>query len=302
MKHQLSSTKTAVGTMNKQDGCPHRSRPAKTTTGCPVSEINVKQRKREYYFLLLAVLPEVMAVTRRLRERHPFGLVKHSRHADLISALDGELLEVFASAWLRGDYLIASYHAHDQIARTIEVATELWGATANWNSPVLSRLLELVDDHRQALFGKLAAQKRICSAMQQTLHISASLDRFGYNLFMLANKTNPSSKVMRSIHEESLVSAAQLTELHLERTRKIRHVAGAEVEPGGVVHRYVQMQYFYLNGHRVELRESELPAAMSEVDIDSADGRISCPGKQFVPEIWSWVTEVCDEFAYGILS
>lgn len=137
--------------------------------------------------------------------------------------------------------------------------------------------------------------------MAQTLHISASFERFSHNLFTEQNGRPPTAAEMKQIHQNNLKTAAHLTELHLERTRKIRPAVGAETEEGGMVHRYIDQQHFHLIDNRLQLDAETMPQAMQSEPIDSSDGRIGCPGKDQVPGIWKWIEEVSDHYSYRIL-
>lgn len=304
-----TTTPEEVVRMNEQDQCPVKHEPLHPTD-CPIQDISSMQRKQEYYFLLLLTLPHIVRETQMLQEQFPFGLVKYlmpndnenSGSAAIISGCDEEFLSRIQVAVSRQDYLTASYWCHHQVGQTINIATELWANKANWNEPSLARLASLVDDQRQSMFGAKAVQKRIASAMLQTLHIRASFDRFIFNFYRTQNGHAPSSQIQARLCDGSLKTAAHLTDLHLERTRQIRPAVGAESEIGGLIHRYVDDSHFYLSDERLELKADSLPDAMAGLPINTSDGRISCPGKAYVGEIWQWLGGVCDKYAYPILA
>lgn len=292
-------TCAAIKALNEQDRCPHRS-PAGTPSEISVDDLDTPGKKREYYALLLRHLPTVVGILDGFRRDFPLGLVER-RSGEIFDASKGDFQERVTQARDRGDYLNASYWVHDQIARSVDAATEVWGDSVDWEEPALRRLNDLVDPHRKAVYGGRAAQKRISSAMIQTGHISASFERF---LFLLSQEKEgraPTGTEMKRLHERTLRTAAHLTELHLERTRQIRPAVGAETLEGGIVHRYEDISHFRLEDDRLELIAESITPAMAVHPIDTSDGRIGCPGKAHVPRIWEWIEEVSSQYSYPIL-
>jgi hypothetical protein len=267
--------------------------------------LDAAQRKQAYYYLLLQFLPAILAVVRELRKRFKFGLVIYADQSlgpvegNIISALEGCFKTEISLANKSGDFLRASYLVHNAIAVSMEIATEVWAARQNWEDPNLSMLLCLVDKNRQELYAGKAAQKRIASAMLQTLHISSSLERFGYGLFEETYKKKPTPRQVVKLHRNAMKTAVSLTEFHLERTRQIRPVLGASAEDG-IVHRYVDCRHFRLIGMRIELAPDSLSSEMVNLPIDAQDGRIGCPGKKHIPEIWKWIESVSAKYSYKL--
>jgi len=297
------STSEAVQRINTQDSCPVKL-PSLEPTESDTQEISAQQRKGEYYYFLSKFLPEVVNSVSDLRQNYPLGLVKYEEgdgQPRVVSSIDDKFLGRIEAAKRDNDFLKASYWVHDSIARGIDIATEVWANRLDWQRPDLKRLVDLVDPHRQQLYGAKAAQKRISSAMIQTLHISGSFERFIYDFFKEQHGKAPSAEQMQTLHSGTLKTASHLTDLHIERTREIRPLVGAETEEDGIVHRYMDNQYFYLTADRLELKEDALPRAMAERPIDASDGRIGCPGKVYIPEVWSWVEEVSAKYSYPLL-
>lgn len=299
-----SSTSKEVIKINIQDGCPVKI-PYLDLKNTPVSELSLVQRKQQYYYLLLTYLPIIMTIVSKIRKDFPYGLVIYAdetaghTYGNLATAITDDFKAKICLATREKDFLASSYLVHNAIGISIDVATELWAAAADWDSPELRRLLELIDAHRKQVYGKLAAQKRISSAMLQTVHISASMEKFIYSFLEEKDCCFLKSKVA-SYHKATLKTALCLTELHLQRTREIRPVFDSTVD-GGIIHRYVNRSLSYLSPERLELKEGSLSEAMKGRPIDSSDGRIGCPGKKHIPEIWKWIESVSHKFSYAAL-
>lgn len=299
LEASTAPTCAAIKALNAQDSCPHKS-PIGEPTDTDVEELDTPGKKREYYALLLRHLPTVVGIIDGFRSEFPLGLVSRTKKKTL-EASNKNLEGKIAQAKDSGDFLTASYWVHDQVARSVDAATEVWGDSVDWDDPALKRLNDLVDPHRKAIYGGRAAQKKISSAMIQTAHISASFERF---LFLLARERDgksPTGAELKRLHERTLRTAAHLTELHLERTRKIRPAVGAETLEDGIVHRYEDISHFQLQDDRLELIASTITPAMAAHPIDTSDGRIGCPGKTHVPKIWEWIEEVSTQHSYPIL-
>lgn len=290
MANHIPRTCVAVRGLNEQDlVCP---------AGHRLMQNSKSKKKAEYYKLLLTELPAIVSIIRKLRDDFTLGLVRKEGN-QLRSTLKA-LQERCKAASETDSFLDASYWVHNAIAIAIDSATEIWADNADWSEQNLKRLNELVDPERRAAYGGRAAQKRISSAMIQTGHISASFERF---LFLMSRDDlgrPPNSSEMLRMHQRTLRTAAHLTDLHLERTREIRPLVGAEGLDGGIIHRYNDMSCFVLEDDRLELN-TRIVTAMDDRPIDSSDGRIGCPGKIHVPEIWQWIEEVSVIHSYSLL-
>ncbi len=294
-----ASTCTAVRELNLQDGCPYKT-PAGVPSDTDLDELDTPGKKREYYALLTRYLPGVVEVIDDFRAKFPFGLVE-KRDGQVVSSAKGAFHERIAKAECERDFLGASYRVHDQIARSMDVATEVWADKTNWEDPALKRLNDLVDPKRKALYGGRAAQKRIAFAMTQTTNISAGFERFMVRLHNEKYGKDPSGAELKRMHDRTLRTAIHISWLHLERTRKIRPLLGAEIPEGGIVQRYEHETHFKLEDDRLELIANTIVPAMADDPIDSSDGRIGCPGRGHIPKIWAWIEEVSDHYSYPIL-
>jgi hypothetical protein len=275
---------TEVRVVNENDRCPKRTKAATRLSTKPVCELSEAEKKQEYYFLLLQHLPIIVgSYLKPLKgqEHHP------SMMTPVVDA---------------NTFLDSSYWLHHAIGLLVCKSVELWAQKQNWQDPEMKRLLDLTDEKRKNEHGTKAAEKRIASAMLQTLHISASLERFTFNLFVKKHDRQPSPEEIALLHSGNLKSAMALTELHLERTREVRPVLGADALEGGIIGRYIDDSGFILTEERVELAEGVLSEKMLDRPIDTKDGRIGCPGAIHVPFLWEWIIESSQKSSYQKLA
>jgi hypothetical protein len=294
-------TKLIVKTINEATGVAEKRQPG-VRGQCPFSGLTPAATKETYYALLLPVLPEIMGIVREQRDTFELGLVSRTeKPGQLTSALTADFLSKMRSYTTSGDFLKASYWVHCAIFNSIDIATEEW-FNRRAGEPVTKDLNLLTDEKRREMYGALAAQKRISSAANQAVFISASFEAFSFDKHVAATREVPTPESIETYHTGSLQTALQLTDLHLNHTRVIRQLLGAAALDGGPVELYQNSKDFALTPEGImilpSLAENLLKAG---VQIDVADGRIGCPGKALVPVIWQWIHEVSRVLSYPAL-
>lgn len=290
-------TKHIVAAIN--DGVAERS---EKKYGAPSTNPETVARKQEYYKRLHAMLPQIIAVVKELRSLTDGGVVKYEssgnckeNKGEIVSA-NQDLADATGKV---DDFLIASYLTHCAIYRTIDIATEEWLRRLGDKHPLYQKLNELTDSKRTSKYGNLGAQKRISSAANQTVLISASFDRFAHNLFT-ANSHSPCSEQMSTLHSNTLQPTLQLTDLHLEITRHIREVVGSAPINGGEVEVYQNSDDFVVYDDTLLLIDSIIDKLVKR-DIDVSDGFIGCPGKPYITDVWNWTGDLSVKYANPLL-
>jgi hypothetical protein len=298
---ELQSPIHVVQALNDQRGCPFTMERATEMGVAPVCEMSADDRKREYYYLLDQVLEPVIENVRGFRERFPHGLVEYDADGNIVSSLDAMRART-VPAVAAGDFVTATYWAHNALYRTIDIATEQWLANADTSSPEYKRINTLVDDERKSAYGGVAIQKRVSSAANQTVLISASMQRMSALLAPddLGRPITPAE--MMVAHNGNMRFAMPMTQLHLLETRPLREVFGMESLPGGQVEMYTNPEYFIFHDGALHPNGRAMVAAMATYAGVFPDGRVGCPGRKYVPEIWEWAGEVSGEYAMPALA
>ncbi len=298
---ELHNPVHVVQALNEQRGCPHLMNRATEISDVLVDEMTPSDRKREYYYLLEQVIEPVIDNVRGFREKFPHGLVEYDESGQIVSALD--LMRARTEpAVAAGDFVTATYWAHNALYRTIDIATERWLATTDTESPTYQRINSLVDDERQSKYGGVAIQKRVSSAANQTVHISCSMQRMAAVLAPDELGRPITSSEMQEAHYENMRFAMPMTQLHLLETRPLREAFGMESLPGGQVEMYTNPEFFVFQDGALHPNGEAMVAAMANYPGVFSDGRVGCPGKKYVPEIWDWAGEVSAQFAMPALA
>jgi hypothetical protein len=298
---QAASPVKVVQAINEQRGCSNAMQPATAMGETPVDCMTADERKREYYFLLEDVLPPVMEHVRDFRSRFPHGIVEYDGNGDIVSGLASMEARVRPLVEA-GDFLGATYWVHDAIYRTIDIATERWLAGVDTNSAAYQRINSLVDDPRQASYGGVAIQKRVSSAANQTVLISCSFQQMTARLFPEAGGRAITPAEMSAAHDNNIRFAMPMTQFHLLETRPIRKVLGSQALPGGQVEVYTNPAYFVFEEDALHPRGMRMVESMAAHAGTFPDGRIGCPGAQYIPEIWQWTGEVSKYYAMPALA
>ncbi len=289
-----------VQRINAQRGCPFPIPRDDRMTGTPVVDLTANARKKEYYHLLDGVLPRVIANVRQFREEFPEGIVKYAPDGTIVSGLAD--LETSVKPFLEtGQFFPAAYLVHDAVYRTIDIATEKWLAETDTTSPEYRRINELVDDPRQETYGNVAIQKRVASAANQTVLISASFQRIIDQQFPKSEGRPTTSEDMDSIHAASMRMAMPLTQLHILETRFMRKILGGEKFFGSDVEVYTNGEYFTLDEGMLKPNGTLMVDALAGYPGNFPDGRIGCPGAKYVPEIWAWLGDLSRKYSYPII-
>lgn len=302
-EYPILHTSEIVKAINRADGCPHRT-DAQPISDTPVEQLTAAEAKAEYYTLLSGMLPEIIDITRELRETFPHGILAYAEpgSTQIISGVNDQFHEEIEAAVAERGFGGASYVLHDRIAKSIHIAGEEWLRRKEHGDEAVVRLTDLTDEKRRTKFGYAGGQKRVSAAMAQTVHISASFENFIDKIYRAKNGEPASTNQMAQMYAASEVTAAKLTDLHLNRTRPLRDVMGAETFGDGIVERYTDSSYYDIVGGRLELNGATLIDRMKEMTIDTSNGRIGCPGKMFIPEIWKWIGGASKEFTWPILN
>lgn len=298
-----TSTDRIVHAINQNDGCPFKREVGEAHSARPREELTPAEVKGEYYDLLLEDLPGIVGISRKFRLSFPLGLVAyaHPDSPELVSVYERGFHKRLHAAIAERGFEGASYELHNAAARTLDIATEEWLRRIDPTAPHFTRLNELTCPMRQAKFGLVAAQKRISSAMIQTVHISASFQRFIVSIFMRKHGRRPSQQEMDTIYMRSSATAVRLTEFHLLRTRPVREVLGSESFGDGIVHLYTDDSHFDIIDDRIELVSEAFVEQMASMPVDTSDGRIGCPGKKHISDIWFWLQEISQEHSFHLL-
>lgn len=305
--HGRSSMAAAVRRINENDGCPGRNMPiSEPSDACP-GDMEPDRMKQEYYGLLNILLPEAIGILNEFRERFPFGLVCYGDDGQLRPLVEDPKFQARAETLLReGEFLDASYFAHDMGARSIVIVTEEWARRLGSGNRVFNRMAQLLAEQRARLpfEGHKNAFQHIAAAMNQTTNISVSFQLFSDREFR-ANHDGvaPTSVQAAQMHENNLGTAIKQTELHLVRTEPYRRVLKERAIDGGVARVYTDVHGFFELGPDLQLRPrgTKMVDEMARHPIDTSDGRIGCPGKLHVPMIWGWLGELSRKFAFPVL-
>lgn len=298
---ELQDPTHVVQAINDQRGCPYLIERATAMGDTPVNQMTPDDRKGEYYFLLGEVLEPVIENTRDFRERFPHGLVQYDEEGNIVSAL-ASMRERVGPAVAAEDFVTATYWAHDAIYTTVEIATEQWLANTDTSSPSYQRINALVDNERQEAYGGVAIQKRVSSAANQTVLISCSMQRMSALLAPGELGRPIAPKEMQAAHAGNMRFAMPMTQLHLLETRPLRQVFGTESLPGGKVEMYSNPGFFVFQDGLLHPNGEAMVGAMATYGGAFPDGRIGCPGRKYVPEIWGWTGEVSAQFAMPALA
>lgn len=103
-------------------------------------------------------------------------------------------------------------------------------------------------------------------------------------------------------HAGNMRFAMPMTQLHLLETRPLREVFGMDSLPGGKVEMYSNPEFFIFHDGALHPNGRAMVGAMATYAGAFPDGRIGCPGRKYVPEIWDWAGEVSAEFAMPALA
>lgn len=289
-----------VAALNEQRGCPYTMSKATEIGTAPVEELSPDVRKQEYYYLLDGVLEKVIDNVRDFKESYPFGLVELNEKGEPESSLI-TMLERVRPCVLAGDFIGATYWTHEAIYRTIDAATQKWEAETDTTSEAYQRISKLVDDPRQETYGEHAVKARVASAANQTVHISASMQRMTHHLFTEATGHTMTPKEMERAHAANMKFAMPMTNLHLLETRPLREVFGSESLPGGNIQLYTRSEFFTFADGALHPQGDRMIQEMAKYNGAFPDGRIGCPGNKYIPEIWQWTGGLSSEFAMPAL-
>jgi hypothetical protein len=288
-----------VTALNEQRGCPQAMASATEMGVDPVDQMDPNDRKSEYYYLLNRVLPDLMDRVCDFRDKFPHGLVKRDQQGHIVSSLP-DLATTAEQHVATGQFHEATYWAHDAVYRTIGIATEEWAKDAQ-GSPPYERINDLVDNERQAAYGGLAIQMRVASAANQAVNISCSFQQMTERCFSTATGRAIRPEEMADAHEGNIKLAMPLTRLHLLETRPLRKVLGTQSLPGGHVEVYTSAEHFVFHEGALQPADTRLVDEMAEYGGAFPDGRIGCPGAQYIPEIWAWTGRVAADYALPAL-
>lgn len=263
-----------------------------------VTTITPNDRKQEYYFALDEVLPEVMEVVEDIRGTVPDGIAQRDEATGVINSGLDAMQDRLATPVAKGNFWEAMYWVHNSAAQTIDAATKKWLDETDRSSEIFRRINQLVGDPYKQAYGERAIERAISSAALQTVFISCGFQKMVNDQFAQIEKRPMLPDDVTETHANNLRLATPLTRLHYVETGYIIALLEPKSLPGGQVYAYANNDYFTYRGRQLHPKGALLAHDLiTQYPEPFPDGRIGCPGRRYIPEIWSWLGNLTGTYA-----
>ena len=286
--------------LHQATGSPSKT-PKREMTSAPVSGMCPLARKSEYYGMLQAHIPQMVAIWNEFRANHPFGLVRFAGTGTPVRPYQIEPTAALIEP--PQDFVSAVAAVHSAAVPAVEVYGRIW--IDGLPRPRFFRMIELIQDRRKQNFGNDALRQRVTSAFMEVMNLTAGVTELAVELFEREHHRLPTGAELRAIYQKSLAFGLKASDFHLNearavdlhyRTPRIKYPKGCSVE-GQRTH--FNPDLFALEDGCIHMATLEPMGDLST--IDTTDGRSGCPGRAFAKDLWQWWDEMAERWIYPTL-
>lgn len=297
-----------LGDLYQATGCPHRAQVAPTATSCPKVEMEAFAWKAEFYGILQRCIPQIVDVIRGLREQFPHGLVKYidGDHAEgnvdsLESVVNGDFVNGAATA-REGSFVDIIHFLYGNFRNSLFISGDIWQKKMEEsNDPMYRRLQSLIREESIEKYGpEKAVQRRVAAATGQTINVGCGFQQLIDRIYDRDFGRKPTKQEMISTYRKSKALAILLAGSHISHTMFLEKIARTERDNDGQAEFFTNDSLFFIQDGELALVESKFLPAMLDGNHDTTDGRFGCPGSKYIAELWDWLGDISEEFAFGI--
>lgn len=285
-------------------GCPHAQK-AVPATDKPTEDMCPVEMKGEFYSLLRENLGAFMDVFRSIRGRFPGGLVRledpKSESLNLTPTLDSEFEKTAELLRGRDDFMEILHHVYARTVETMRASAVIWKAqlVESGHEPAYRRMSELIEPELRAQYGVNAVQMRVARAVDLTLNLGFSFQRLIERMSLLSNQRQPTRDEMRERFRKSVILARQFSTMHRESLRALRFAGAVQGQKGVHVEEFRDPSLFSMEKDALGLVSERVLKAVRFDELDTSDGRFTCPGSSYIPEIWDWTEELSEDYIWS---
>lgn len=285
-------------------GCPHVEK-AVVASGCPVGGMTPKAAKGEFYALLRAHLGEFMLVFDSIRGEFADALVKFGvddggEGRRLVSTVDENFVSTCASLRGEDDFMQILHFVYARTVDTMKANAVLWREKLeqDGHSAAYNRMSQLIEPELREAYGADAVQVRVARAVDLTLNLAFSFQRLFEQLSIQLEGREITRAEMRVRFRNSLDLAKKFAMMHRDALRKLRFSEAKRGEKGCHVEEFIDLSLFEIVDDTVQLVEDTVLDAVRFEEIDTSDGRYTCPGRRYIDQLWQWIEELSEKYIW----